>query len=143
MVKRRPAHHRDTEDHTRPMPKIVIAEDERDILELIRFVLEFNGFDVVTADNGEEAVRKVLAERPDLVLLDVRMPRMTGHQACQALKANAKTRCIPVVFLSARGQEADVRYGLSLGAADYILKPFSPEELTDRLRKVLASAEGA
>jgi len=125
------------------MPKIVVAEDERDILELIRFVLEFNGFDVVTADNGEEAVRKVLTESPDLVLLDVRMPRMTGHQACQALKANPKTRQIPVVFLSARGQEADVKYGLSLGATEYILKPFSPEELPGRLRAVLALAKGA
>lgn len=125
------------------MPKVVVAEDERDILELIRFILEFNGFDVVTADNGEEAVQKTLAEKPDLVLLDVRMPRMTGHQACQALKANSKTRGIPIVFLSARGQEADVKYGLSLGAVDYILKPFSPEELPDRLRKALAAGQDA
>jgi two-component system alkaline phosphatase synthesis response regulator PhoP len=125
------------------MPKILVAEDERDILELIRFVLEFNGFEVVTADNGEEAVHKVPVEAPDLILLDVRMPRMTGHQACQALKANPKTRNIPVVFLSARGQEADVKYGLSLGAADYILKPFSPEELPKQLRAVLASVKGA
>lgn len=125
------------------MTKILIADDEKDILELIRFVLEFSNFEVVTAENGEEAVRKVLAEIPDLVLLDVRMPRMTGHQACQALKANPKTRNIPVVFLSARGQDADVKYGLSLGAADYILKPFSPEELPNRLRAVLASAKRA
>lgn len=124
------------------MPKIVVAEDERDILELIRFILEFNGFEVVTADNGEEAVQKVLSEKPDLVLLDVRMPRMTGHQACQMLKANPKTRTIPVLFLSARGQEADVKYGLSLGAVDYILKPFSPEDLPERLRKALASGKG-
>ncbi|MGB9594253.1 MAG: response regulator, partial [Anaerolineae bacterium] len=87
------------------MPKIVVAEDERDILELIRFVLEFNGFEVVTASNGEEAVQQALAVMPDLVLMDVRMPRMTGHQACQMLKANPKTQDIPVVFLSARGQE--------------------------------------
>lgn len=125
------------------MPKILIADDERDILELVRFVLEFSNFEVVTAENGEEALRKVLAEAPDLVLLDVRMPRMTGHQVCQALKANSKTRSIPVVFLSARGQDADVKYGLSLGAADYVLKPFSPEELPGRLRAVLASAKGA
>jgi len=122
------------------MPKIVIAEDERDILELIRFVLEFSGFEVVTASNGEEAVQKVQQARPDLVLLDVRMPRMTGHEACQALKANPATRDIPVVFLSARGQEADIRHGLSLGAADYILKPFSPEELPVRLYQILAGA---
>lgn len=122
------------------MPRIVVAEDERDILELIRFVLEFNGFEVVTASNGEEAVQQALATMPDLVLMDVRMPRMTGHQACQALKANPQTQRIPVVFLSARGQEADIKQGLSLGAADYILKPFSPEELPNRLRNVLATA---
>lgn len=122
------------------MPRIVVAEDERDILELIRFVLEFNGFEVVTANNGEEAVQQALATMPDLVLMDVRMPRMTGHQACLALKANPRTQAIPVVFLSARGQEADIKQGLSLGAADYILKPFSPEELPKRLRNVLATA---
>ncbi|MBC7257812.1 MAG: response regulator [Chloroflexi bacterium] len=124
------------------MPKIVVAEDERDILELLRFILELNGFEVVTANNGEEAVQQTLAVMPDLVLMDVRMPRMTGHQACQALKANPKTKGIPVVFLSARGQEADIKQGLSLGAADYILKPFSPEELPGRLRNVLAAAKG-
>jgi len=125
------------------MPRIVVADDERDILELIRFVLEFNGFDVVTANNGEEAIQQALAEKPDLVLLDVRMPRMNGYEACQTLKANPKTRNIPVVFLSARGQEADVKHGLSLGAVDYILKPFSPEDLPGRLRAALASAKGA
>jgi len=124
------------------MPKIVVAEDEHDILELLRFILELNGFEVVTANNGEEAVQQTLAVMPDLVLMDVRMPRMTGHQACQALKANPKTKGIPVVFLSARGQEADIKQGLSLGAADYILKPFSPEELPGRLRNVLAAAKG-
>jgi len=125
------------------MPKIVVAEDERDILELIRFVLEFSGFEVVTASNGEEAVQKVQQVLPDLVLLDVRMPRMTGHEACQALKTNQVTRNIPVVFLSARGQESDIKLGLSLGAADYILKPFSPEELPVRLNRVLAGARAA
>jgi len=124
------------------MPRIVVAEDEHDILELLRFILELNGFEVVTANNGEEAVQQTLAVMPDLVLMDVRMPRMTGHQACQALKANPKTKGIPVVFLSARGQEADIKQGLSLGAADYILKPFSPEELPGRLRNVLAAAKG-
>lgn len=121
------------------MAKVLIAEDEQDILELIRFTLEFGGFEVVAATNGEEAVQKAHETGPDLVLLDVRMPRMTGYEACESLKASPATRDIPVVFLSARGQEADVQHGLSLGAVDYILKPFSPEDLPNRLRQILSS----
>lgn len=121
------------------MPKVLVAEDEQDILELIRFTLEFNGFEVVTASNGAEAVDRARKTKPDLILLDVRMPRMTGYEACQTLKAAPDTQAIPVVFLSARGQEADVQHGLSLGATDYILKPFSPEELPGRLREILSA----
>ncbi len=122
------------------MPKVLVAEDEQDILELIRFTLEFNGFEVVTASNGAEAVDRARQTRPDLILLDVRMPRMTGYEACQTLKAAPDTQAIPVVFLSARGQEADVQHGLSLGATDYILKPFAPDELPARLREILSDA---
>ena len=121
------------------MPRVLVAEDEQDILELIRFTLEFNGFEVVTASNGAEAVEKARQTKPDLILLDVRMPKMTGYEACQALKATPDTQGIPVVFLSARGQEADVKHGLTLGATDYILKPFSPEELPGRLREILSA----
>ncbi len=121
------------------MPKVLVAEDEQDILELIRFTLEFNGFDVVTASNGAEAVARARQIKPDLILLDVRMPKMTGFEACQSLKAAPDTAAIPVVFLSARGQEADVKHGLSLGATDYILKPFSPEDLPARLWKILSA----
>jgi DNA-binding response OmpR family regulator len=121
------------------MPKVLVAEDEQDILELIRFTLEFNGFEVLTASNGAEAVEKARQAKPDLILLDVRMPKMTGYEACQSLKAAPDTQGIPVVFLSARGQEADVKHGLSLGATDYILKPFSPEDLPGRLREILSA----
>jgi DNA-binding response OmpR family regulator len=130
---------RTTECQTDAMPKILIADDEQDILELLRFTLEFSNFEVVTASNGEEAVRKADEAHPDLILLDVRMPRMTGYEACESLKASPATKDIPVVFLSARGQETDVKHGLSLGAADYILKPFSPEELPGRLKRILSS----
>ena len=119
-------------------PLILVAEDERDIRELIVITLEFNGFRVVDVSNGEEAVAKALEISPDLILMDVRMPKMTGFEACQALKANDKTKDIPVVFLSAKGQENEVNTGLDLGAAGYFLKPFAPDELGDRVNKVLA-----
>jgi DNA-binding response OmpR family regulator len=120
------------------MAKILIADDERDIRDLITFTLQFAGFEVVPTTNGEEAYQAALREIPDLILLDVRMPRMTGYQACQQIKADARTRHIPVVFLSAKGQEAEVNTGLEAGAAEYILKPFSPDQLTDKVKSLLA-----
>ncbi len=120
------------------MAKILIAEDERDIRDLITFTLRFSGFDVVSAIDGADAVEKAAAERPDLILMDVRMPRMTGYEACRQLKTNPVTATIPVVFLSAKGQEAEVRTGLDVGASEYILKPFAPDQLAARVKEVLA-----
>ncbi len=120
------------------MLKILIAEDERDIRELISFTLQFAGYEVVSVQNGVEAVEQALATKPDLILLDVRMPKMTGYQACEALKALPETKDIPVLFLSAKGQESEIRQGLEAGAIDYILKPFSPDELTAQVRRALA-----
>jgi DNA-binding response OmpR family regulator len=117
--------------------KILIAEDEADIRRLITYILQYAGFQVIEAWNGREAVDKALAEAPDLVLLDVRMPRMNGYDACRALKAQESTRRIPVVFLSARGQEAEIKQGLELGAEEYILKPFAPDELYRRVEGIL------
>jgi CheY-like chemotaxis protein len=119
------------------MPKIVIAEDEHDIRELITFTLRYAGFEVVATENGEEAWQAVQREVPDLVLLDVRMPRMTGYETCRNLKADEKTRHIPVVFLSAKGQETEIQNGLAVGAVDYILKPFEPALLAERLRQII------
>ncbi|NPA92980.1 MAG: response regulator [Chloroflexi bacterium] len=119
------------------MAKIVIAEDERDIRDLITFTLQFAGHEVVATANGAEAVEAVQREMPDLVLMDVRMPRMTGYEACRQLKADDRTKDIPVVFLSAKGQESEVQEGLAAGAMDYILKPFSPDQLTARVQEIL------
>lgn len=118
-------------------PLILVAEDERDIRELIIISLEIDGFRVVDVPNGEEAVKKALEISPDLILMDVRMPKMSGFEACQALKADARTKDIPVVFLSAKGQENEVNTGLELGASDYFLKPFAPDELAKQVSKVL------
>jgi two-component system alkaline phosphatase synthesis response regulator PhoP len=119
------------------MAKILIAEDERDIRDLITFTLTFAGYEVIPTANGEEAYQVALKEIPDLILLDVRMPRMTGYEACEQLKASSSTQDIPVVFLSAKGQESEVRTGLEVGAEEYILKPFSPDQLTARIKEIL------
>jgi DNA-binding response OmpR family regulator len=118
-------------------PLILIAEDERDIRELIVFTLQLDGFKVVQAANGEEAVKKAGEIMPDLILMDVRMPKMTGFEACKALKADERTKGIPVVFLSAKGQDTEVKTGLELGASDYLLKPFAPDELSERVNNIL------
>lgn len=120
------------------MAKILIAEDEPDIRELLTFMLRFAGYEVVAATNGEDAVLTAARELPDLVLLDVRMPRMTGYDACRLIRANPDLRNVPVVFLSAKGQEAEVRSGMDAGAEEYLLKPFSPVELSNRVRGILA-----
>ncbi|HET7377241.1 MAG TPA: response regulator [Anaerolineae bacterium] len=119
------------------MTKILIAEDERDIRDLVTFSLKFGGFDVVQASNGVEAVERAQAELPDLILMDVRMPKMTGYEACKALKAIPAMRHIPVVFLSAKGQESEIQQGVEAGAEEYILKPFAPDELTKQIKSVL------
>jgi DNA-binding response OmpR family regulator len=120
------------------MAKILIAEDERDIRDLIIFTLRFAGHEVVAATNGQEAFELATREDPDLILMDVRMPRMTGYEACQRIKAEVTTQHIPVAFLSAKGQEAEVNAGMEAGAEEYILKPFSPDQLTDRVHAILA-----
>ena len=111
------------------MAKILIAEDERDIRDLIIFTLTYAKHEVIAVANGEEVLESVRREQPELILLDVRMPRMTGYEACRRLKADPTLRHIPVVFLSAKGQETEVQTGLEAGAAEYILKPFSPDQL--------------
>jgi CheY-like chemotaxis protein len=119
------------------MAKILVAVDERDIRDLITFTLNYGGHQVVSVANGEEAVEAALREMPDMILMDVRMPKMTGYEACQKIKANAAIRHIPIVFLSAKGQEAEIRTGLDAGATEYLLKPFAPMELTLRVNELL------
>ena len=121
------------------MAKILIADDERDIRDLVAFALRFAGYEVLTTSNGEEAVRAVLKDAPDLILLDVRMPRMTGYEACRQIKEQPGTQDIPIVFLSAKGQEAEVNAGLQLGAVEYIVKPFSPDDLLTRVKAILGN----
>jgi CheY-like chemotaxis protein len=120
------------------MAKILVAEDEADIRELVTFMLRFAGHEVLAATNGEDAVLSAFREIPDLVLLDVRMPRMTGYDACRMIRANPDLRNVPVVFLSAKGQESEVRSGMAAGAEEYLLKPFSPMDLANKVKVILA-----
>jgi CheY-like chemotaxis protein len=122
--------------------KILVAEDEKDIRELVLFTLRFAGYDVWTAKDGVEAVEIAQKVLPDLVLMDVRMPRMTGYEACEAMKQVESLKDIPVVFLSAKGQETEIQQGLKAGAVAYILKPFAPADLTARVKELLATHTG-
>lgn len=120
------------------MAKILIAEDETDIRELIAYSLtNIGGFQVVKAKNGVEAVEVAQAEVPDLILMDFRMPKMTGVEACAKLKEIPETRDIPIVFLSAMGQEKEIQSGIDAGAVEYIVKPFAPETLMKKVRDLL------
>lgn len=124
------------------MAKILIADDERDIRDLVAFTLRFAGHEVVATINGEEALQVAQAELPDLILLDVRMPRLSGYDVCRQLKEIPSTSNIPVVFLSAKGQESEVNFGFQSGAIEYIIKPFSPDDLLSRVKEILANYNG-
>ncbi|MFN2145952.1 MAG: response regulator transcription factor [Anaerolineales bacterium] len=119
------------------MAKILIAEDERDIRDLITLTLRFAGHEVVAAVNGEDAYNKAQEVKPDLIMMDVRMPRMTGYEACRLMKEIDDLKLVPVIFLSAKGQESEVSAGLEAGAVEYILKPFAPNQLTERVAAIL------
>ena len=121
--------------------KVLVAEDDPDIRNLIVYSLQFAGFNVVEATNGVEAMTVAQAEKPDIILLDVRMPKMSGYEVCAELKSQAATQSIPVVFLSARGQEAEIKHGLELGAEEYIIKPFAPDELQRRVTSIVERRE--
>jgi CheY-like chemotaxis protein len=123
------------------MARILVAEDERDIRELINFTLMFAGHTVTLAANGAEAVALVEQANPQLIMMDVRMPKMTGYEACRQIKTMDAYRNIPVIFLSAKGQDEEIQSGLDAGATAYILKPFSPEELARRVNDLLQQAD--
>lgn len=119
------------------MARILIAEDEQDIRQLIKFTLNFAGHEVIVTSNGEEAYEKAIETIPDLILMDVRMPRMTGYEACKRMKEVESLKNVPIVFLSAKGQEAEVQAGLDAGAVEYILKPFAPDQLTAKVESLI------
>jgi len=119
------------------MAKILIVEDDPTTVQLIEFLLKKNGFEVLIAYNGLEALEISKKDKTDLILMDVMMPKMDGIEAIEKLKKDETTRDIPIVILSALGQEMDVMRGLQAGASSYIVKPFSPQELLDEVKAKL------
>ncbi|HEY8201479.1 MAG TPA: response regulator, partial [Actinomycetota bacterium] len=121
---------------------ILIVEDEKDIRELVRFHLEQEGYGVLEAESGEEALRRAEAERPALVVLDIMLPGTDGLQVCRRLRATSATSALPIVMLTAKAAEVDRVLGLEIGADDYLTKPFSPRELVARVKAVLRRTHG-
>jgi len=118
--------------------RILVADDDPVILRLIQVNLELEGYQVLTASNGEEAVATATSEHPDLVILDIMMPRLDGYQACERLKAEGVTRDIPIVFLSAKAQQSDIDKGKTYGVEEYLTKPFDPTELLDVVERLVS-----
>lgn len=116
---------------------ILIAEDEADVVNLVRRNLEAAGFSMIVAEDGAEAVEKSRREQPALVILDLMLPKLSGIEVCRILKSNAATAQIPIIMLTAKAEEIDRVLGLEMGADDYVTKPFSPRELVLRIKSVL------
>ena len=120
----------------RQSPRVLVVEDERDVAELIRYNLSKEGYDVVLAPTGADALKEARAARPDVVLLDIMVPQLNGWEVCRRLKQDAETRNIPVIMVTGRVEEGDKVLGFEMGADDYVTKPFSPRELLARIRAV-------
>ncbi len=116
---------------------ILVVEDEEDILELVVYNLGKEGYTVSGATSGEEGLKRIKAGPPDLIVLDLMLPGLDGLEVCKLLKADAETRTVPILMLTAKGEEADIVVGLELGADDYLTKPFSPKVLAARVKAVL------
>jgi len=124
--------------------KVLLVEDEEDIRKVAQISLQFRGgWEVSLATNGEECLAQALSDLPDLILLDCMMPKMDGYEACRRLKQDPVLRHIPVIFLTAKAQETEVRKGLSLGAIGYLTKPFNPMSLVAEIQQILTNQEKA
>jgi DNA-binding response OmpR family regulator len=121
---------------------VLVIDDDPVILELLRVNFEIEGFDVICATDGEDGLRRAQADRPDVVISDIMMPRRDGLQLLTELKADPATENLPVILLSAKAQKSEVQHGIDMGADDYITKPFDPLELIDRLNAVMARPRG-
>lgn len=139
-------HQKESEDDDAPVAtreegtvtRVLVVDDDADVRDLVALKLRRNGFDVDTAGDGDTGLQRARDGRPDLVLLDIMMPKRSGIEVCQALREDAATATMPVILITARAQEADVERGFAAGADDYIVKPFSPRELLSRVQAVLA-----
>lgn len=123
--------------------KILVVDDQKHIVRLVQITLEKAGYEVVTAYDGVEALEKVEQEAPDMLVLDVMMPRMDGFEVLKKLQADAKTRDIPVIMLTAKAQDADIFRGWSSGVSSYLTKPFNPRELLTFVERIFQSLDSA
>ncbi len=117
--------------------RILVVDDEIYIVHILEFTLTMEGYEVLTASDGEEALRRVEQDRPDLVVLDIMMPKVDGYEVCRRLREDEEFRTLPVILLSAKGRPIDRETGLEVGADDYIVKPFSPRRLLEKIRDLL------
>ncbi len=117
--------------------RILVVDDEVYIVHILDFSLGMEGYEVVTALDGEQALEKVAQQKPDLIVLDIMMPKLDGYETCKALKSREETKDIPVILLSAKGRNVDQKTGFEVGADDYITKPFSPRKLVERINSIL------
>ena len=123
--------------------RILVVDDEIYIVHILDFSLGMEGYEVVTALDGEEALEKAMDCKPDLIVLDIMMPKMDGYETCKALKADDRTKDIPVILLSAKGRNVDMQTGYDVGADEYITKPFSPRKLVDRINTMLGHTDSS
>ena len=117
--------------------RILVVDDEIYIVHILDFSLGMEGYEVVTALDGEQALEKARSEKPDLIVLDIMMPKLDGYETCKMLKADPETKDVPVILLSAKGRNVDQKVGFEVGADDYITKPFSPRKLVERINAIL------
>ena len=117
--------------------RLLIVEDEKDMMEMLTFRLEAAGFEVIQAYDGQEGLDKAYSQNPDLILLDLMLPRVDGYKVCRELKSDVKYKRIPIAILTARATEKEKELGLECGAEAYIIKPFEPEQLMDTIKKLL------
>jgi two-component system alkaline phosphatase synthesis response regulator PhoP len=117
--------------------KVLVVDDEEYIQHILNFSFGAEGYQVITAANGVEALAKAKEERPDVIVLDIMMPKMDGYEACKKLKSDPATKNIPVILLTAKGRDADRKLGSQAGADDYVVKPFSPGRLIERVEGII------
>jgi two-component system alkaline phosphatase synthesis response regulator PhoP len=117
--------------------RILVVDDEIYIVHILDFSLGMEGYEVLTALDGEQALEKARAEKPDLIVLDIMMPKLDGYETCKRLKADPEIKDVPVILLSAKGRNVDQKVGFEVGADDYITKPFSPRKLVERINAIL------
>lgn len=117
--------------------KVLVVDDEEYIQHILNFSFVAEGYDVVTASDGEEGVSKAKDEKPDVIVMDIMMPKMDGYEACKQIKTDPQTKDIPVILLTAKGRDADRKLGTEVGADDYVVKPFSPGRLIERVEGIM------